>query len=200
MKKMKSALALCLALLLTAGCGGKTVEQVDAGNYVVEMPGDVAKESQSIPIEISEIGLSSSMTLTTTETVDYSAGATYTAVEADWGQLVQDYKTCWENAGHTYDQDKLFSALLKDMMSTLLAGAIYDPGVNDTIQDRACVRYSFTLPPDEDEEDPLPSKTRRGQYVVFVNESAAYVLVYVAEEDGYNEHTMEDFFQSIRFK
>ena len=62
MKKMKSALALCLALLLTAGCGGKTVEQVDAGNYVVEMPGDVAKESQSIPIEISEIGLSSSMT------------------------------------------------------------------------------------------------------------------------------------------
>ena len=29
MKKMKSALALCLALLLTAGCGGKTVEQVE---------------------------------------------------------------------------------------------------------------------------------------------------------------------------
>lgn len=200
MKKWKSALALCLALLLTAGCGGKTVAQVDAGNYVVEMPGEVKKNTQSIPIEIADINLSSSFTLTTTETTDYAEGATYTAVEADWSQLVADYKVAWEAAGHTYDQDKLFTALLKDMLSTLLAGAIYDPGVNDTIQDRACVRYSFTLPPDEDEEDPLPSKTRRGQYVVFVDEKAAYVLVYVAEEDGYNEHTMEDFFQSIRFK
>ena len=121
-------------------------------------------------------------------------------MEADWAQLVQDYKTAWEAAGHTYDQDKLFTALLQNMLNTLLAGAIYEPAVNDTIQDRACIRYKFTLPPDEDEAEPLPSKTRRGEYVVFINEQSAYVLVYVAEEDGYNEHTMENFFQSIRFK
>ena len=90
--------------------------------------------------------------------------------------------------------------LPQNMLNTLLAGAIYEPAVNDTIQDRACIRYKFTLPPDEDEAEPLPSKTRRGEYVVFMNEQSAYVLVYVAEEDGYNEHTMENFFQSIRFK
>ncbi|MFR4008415.1 MAG: hypothetical protein ACLT0Y_03325 [Christensenellales bacterium] len=55
------------------------------------------------------------------------------------------------------------------------------------------MRYSFTLPPDEDEEDPLPSKTRRERVCGVCKRSAAYVLVYVAEEDGYNEHTMEDF-------
>ena len=192
MKRLKTTLSLLLASLMLAGCGGVATQQVDAGNYVVEMPGEVNKTTQSIPIEIEEINLSSSFTLTTTETVDYTEGATYTAVEADWAQLVQDYKTAWEAAGHTYDQDKL--------LNTLLAGAIYEPAVNDTIQNRACIRYKFTLPPDEDEAEPLPSKMRRGEYVVFINEQSAYVLVYVAEEDGYNEHTMENFFQSIRFK
>ena len=200
MKRLKTTLSLLLASLMLAGCGGVATQQVDAGNYVVEMPGEVNKTTQSIPIEIEEINLSSSFTLTTTETVDYTEGATYTAVEAYWAQLVQDYKTAWEAAGHTYDQDKLFTALLQNMLNTLLAGAIYEPAVNDTIQDRACIRYKFTLPPDEDEAEPLPSKTRRGEYVVFMNEQSAYVLVYVAEEDGYNEHTMENFFQSIRFK
>ena len=201
MKRLKTTLSLLLAALLLAGCGGGVaMQQVDASNYVVEMPGEVNKTTQSIPIEIEEINLSSSFTLTTTETVDYTEGATYTAVEADWAQLVQDYKTAWEAAGHTYDQDKLFTALLQNMLNTLLAGAIYEPAVNDTIQNRACIRYKFTLPPDEDEAEPLPSKTRRGEYVVFMNEQSAYVLVYVAEEDGYNEHTMENFFQSIRFK
>lgn len=200
MKRLKTTLSLLLASLCWRAAAGWPRSRWTPGNYVVEMPGEVNKTSPEHPHEIEEINLSSSFTLTTTETVDYTEGATYTAVEADWAQLVQDYKTAWEAAGHTYDQDKLFTALLQNMLNTLLAGAIYEPAVNDTIQDRACIRYKFTLPPDEDEAEPLPSKTRRGEYVVFMNEQSAYVLVYVAEEDGYNEHTMENFFQSIRFK
>ena len=74
MKRLKTTLSLLLASLMLAGCGGVATQQVDAGNYVVEMPGEVNKTTQSIPIEIEEINLSSSFTLTTTETVDYTEG------------------------------------------------------------------------------------------------------------------------------
>ena len=85
MKRLKTTLSLLLASLMLAGCGGVAMQQVDAGNYVVEMPGEVNKTTQSIPIEIEEINLSSSFTLTTTETVDYTEGATYTAVDGRLG-------------------------------------------------------------------------------------------------------------------
>ena len=52
MKRLKTTLSLLLASLMLAGCGGVATQQVDAGNYVVEMPGEVNKTTQSIPIEI----------------------------------------------------------------------------------------------------------------------------------------------------
>ena len=76
MKRLKTTLSLAGALLL-AGCGGGVaMQQVDAGNYVV--PGETRPPRAFQVIEIEEINLfSSSFTLTTTETVDYTGRHLY---------------------------------------------------------------------------------------------------------------------------
>ncbi len=198
MKKWKRALALMFVMLAVASCGSKrSFKQVDAGDYVIHMMGEPSKETLQIPISVPEKGLNETIILTKISSEDLAEGANYVTVEANWADAIAHYK---QAMGSSLNIDQFYAGFLQVLMENMLAGALYDAGVQDTIQKRACIRYTFTMPPADAEDNPLPSSTRKGAYIVFVNEQSLIVLLYVADEDGYNEKEMNQFFQSIRFK
>ena len=100
---MKKRWAVALAVMIAAslglaGCKRGGLSTVDAGEFQVKMPGSPVKNTQPLPIDLADFGISGTLTMTMMEATEN--GQTYVAVHVSWGEALNAIKA---NKGEGWD-------------------------------------------------------------------------------------------------
>lgn len=188
--------AILLALVLVAGLGfagcKRRTPGVDAGTFTVQMPGTPQKSTQQLPLNLLDIGIDSSLTMTVVESQDDNQN--YVALSVDWREAVASLKQVY---GENFNVSGFYNAVIDNCVQLLMLGANVSEGRDIEIDGQTGKAYTFIIAANA-EADPPIEKTVQGDYYVYTNENMLMMTVYYAEESAYDQKAMRNFHESLQ--
>lgn len=194
-KRWAIALAVVMAAALgLAGCKRGGLSTVDAGEFQVKMPGSPVKNTQPLPIDLADFGISGTLTMTMMEATEN--GQTYVAVHVSWGEALNAIKA---NKGEGWDVQSFYDRVTQNIVALLTMDAQVGQAQELEISGVKGLAYDVTIDQKTDAETgEVILMAQKGKYAVYQDEVQVLVMMYIAQQSQYSEANQNRYMQSLQ--
>ena len=148
-RKIAVLLALMVMALGLAGCK-RQMPGVDAGTFTVQMPGTPQKSTQQLPLNLLDIGIDSSLTMTVVES--QVENQNYVALSVDWREAVASLKQVY---GENFNVSGFYNAVIDNCVQLLMLGANVSEGREIEVDGQAGKAYTFMIAANAEADPPI---------------------------------------------
>ncbi len=194
-KRWAIALAVVMAAALgLAGCKRGGLSTVDAGEFQVKMPGSPVKNTQPLPIDLADFGISGTLTMTMMESTE--DGQTYVAVHVSWGQALQAIKA---NKGEGWDVQSFYDRVTQNIVALLTMDAQVGEAQEVEVNGIKGLAYEMTIDQKTNAETgEVTLWAQKGKYAVYQDEVQVLVMMYIAQQNQYSEANQNRYMESLQ--